>query len=1008
MSSPFNSSFVCPVLIGRAPQLATLDRQLAQASAGQGQVALIAGEAGVGKSRLAAEVRGRAIGQGFAVLQGRCFEPDRALPYAPLCDLLRAYLATCASDAIAQALGPMASQLAGLLPELLPTIPDLAPLPALDPELERRRITQALVQFFSQRSTIQPLLLVVEDLHWSDDACLDTLLTLARRAPALPMLVMLTYRGDEASPELARMLAMLERERLAGELRLERLDYAQADAMLRAIFAQRRPIRTEFLTELYGLTEGNPFFIEEILKALVTAGDIFYVDGQWDRKPLSELHIPRTVQVAVQQRVEHLSADTRRLLVFAAVAGRRFDFALLQRLTGHDEATLLGLIKNLIAAQLVVEESADVFAFRHALTREALYADMLARERKALHGLVADALETIVQKRSSTARDAWAADLAYHFYAAGIWAKALEYARQAGQQAQRLHAPRAAIEQLSRAIKSAEQLAQPPPASLYRTRGQMHDMLGAFEAARADYQTTLEAAQASDDRRAESQALLDIGFLWASRDYAAMGEYLERALELARTLDDPITLGQSLNRVGNWHLFVEQPREALRYHHEALKLMEATDDRRDLAATYDLLGVTNVMGSDIPAGVAYYRRAVALFRELGDLQGLSSSLSILSMCGGSYSFNTSICSALDRATCIHDGEEALRLARQIDWRTGEAGALVYLALGHGPHGEYALALERARAGLAIAREIGHGVWLFGAHLALGAIALDLLMLQTAREHLELALQTAYEPGLFFIRIAAGYLASACVAQRDFERATEVLAIALDSTTPMETRGQRLAWCAQAELALAIDEAALALQIADRLIGSIAHAETYADGCVPQLWLLRGEALAALGRLEEAETALLAAADTAERLKRRPTLWRIQLRLGKLFYTQGRRKQADTAFATARAIVEQLAADVTDATLRDTFLERAAAQLPRPPAPTPRRAMRDSFDGLTEREREIAALIAQGRSNRAIAETLVLSERTVATHVGNILAKLNVASRAQIAAWASEKGLATRS
>jgi DNA-binding NarL/FixJ family response regulator len=133
-----------------------------------------------------------------------------------------------------------------------------------------------------------------------------------------------------------------------------------------------------------------------------------------------------------------------------------------------------------------------------------------------------------------------------------------------------------------------------------------------------------------------------------------------------------------------------------------------------------------------------------------------------------------------------------------------------------------------------------------------------------------------------------------------------------------------------------------------------------------------------------------------------------MRLGKLFYSQGRRKQAEAAFASARTIVEQLAADVTDATLRDTFLEHAGALLPRPPTATPRRATRDAYDGLTEREREVATLIAQGRTNRAIAQALVLSERTVATHVGNILAKLNVTSRAQIAAWASEKGLAPRS
>jgi predicted ATPase len=191
MSSPIDSPFICPVLIGREPQLALLDRQIARAADGQGQVALIAGEAGVGKSRLVAEAKTRAIAQGFTVLQGRCFEPDRALPYAPLCDLLRSYMAALASDAMAQALGPMAPQLASLLPELLPTIPDLAPLPALDPEQERRRITQALVQFFSQRAATQPLLLVVEDLHWSDDASLDTLLILARRT-SIPILLLLT------------------------------------------------------------------------------------------------------------------------------------------------------------------------------------------------------------------------------------------------------------------------------------------------------------------------------------------------------------------------------------------------------------------------------------------------------------------------------------------------------------------------------------------------------------------------------------------------------------------------------------------------------------------------------------------------------------------------------------------------------------------------------------------------------------------------------------------------
>jgi DNA-binding CsgD family transcriptional regulator len=1004
MAAFLETSIVCPTLIGRTPQLEAIARLIAQAAGGYGQVALIAGEAGIGKSRLVTEARTHATQHGFTILHGRCFEPDRALPYAPLRDLLRAELAARPLEQIATALGPMAPQLASLLPELLPLLPELVPTPALGPEEERRRLAEAFARFLSQRAAIQPLLVVIEDLHWSDEASLEMLLTLSRRCAAWPTLLLLTYRGDEVLSALNQMLAALERERLSNELRLAPLSYAEVDTMLRAIFEQRRPIRSEFLTALYQLTEGNPFFIEEILTSLVASGEIFYAHGQWDRKPLSELNIPRTVQVAVRRRVELLSPEAQRLLTLATVAGRRFDFELLQRLTAHDEGALLALIKALIAAQLVVEESAETFAFRHALTREALYTDLLARERKALHGLVAEALETVAQQRGSAAGEVWAAELAYHCYAAGKWAPALAYAQQAAQQAQRLYAPRAAIEQLSRAIESAHQLGQMPAAALLRARGQMRETLGEFDLARDDYLAALERALAEGDRPEEWQALLDLGFLWAERDYATMGDYLQRALALARTLDDPITLGRSLNRVGNWHLVVEQPRAALRYHQEALALFQAAADQAGLAATYDLLGVTQMMGGDIPAGVEDYTRAVALFRTLNDPRGLSSSLAMVSMRGASYPWSATVWPPIDAAACLQDGEEALRLARQIDWRAGEAGALLFLAFGHGPRGEYGLALERAQAGLEIAREIEHGGWLVGTSMALGVIALDLLALDLARQHLELALALARELGSFFVRNVASCLATTCVAQRDLACAEEVLAAALPTDTPMQMQGQRSAWCARAELALAASDPALALQIVDGLIDSAMHVQRYGAGCIPRLWLLRGQALAALGRVADAESALIAADQGARRLALPPIRWRIQCDLGRLHQGQGRRKLAESAFASARTIVEELAASVPDNQLRAGFLRSTATLIPQPAAPTPRRAAKHIYDGLTEREREIAVLIAQGQSNREIAAALVLSERTVATHVSNVLAKLNVASRAQIAAWASDKGL----
>jgi DNA-binding CsgD family transcriptional regulator len=204
--------------------------------------------------------------------------------------------------------------------------------------------------------------------------------------------------------------------------------------------------------------------------------------------------------------------------------------------------------------------------------------------------------------------------------------------------------------------------------------------------------------------------------------------------------------------------------------------------------------------------------------------------------------------------------------------------------------------------------------------------------------------------------------------------------------------------------LAGGDPALALQIADQLIASAMHVERYGAGCIPRLWHLRGEALAAQGHPAEAEAALLAADRGAAQRGLRPQRWRIQASLGKLYQSQARRKLAEAAFATARTIVEELGAAVSDPDLRKQFLRSASAQLPRPPAPTPRRRAKGAFEGLTAREREIAALIAQGQINREIADTLIIGERTVETHITNILAKLGFTSRRQIAAWAVEKGL----
>jgi DNA-binding CsgD family transcriptional regulator len=1000
----------CPILIGRSASLDRLARSIEQSAAGNGHSVLIAGEAGIGKSRLVAEAKRLAAQRGFQVVQGCCYEPDALLPYAPLRDLLRVDLSTSEAAGITAALDALAPYLSDLVPELAARLPRPPLLQALVPDEQRRRMVQAFVQFFLYRAAGRPehdrapLLVVVEDLHWCDETSLDVLLALSRRCAGQPILLVGTYRDDELSPALAQLLAALERERLCVELHLERLPYHETDAMLRAIFRQQRPIRSDFLGEVFELTEGNPFFVEEVLKSLVSAGAIYYTQGQWDRKPLEELNIPRTIQAAIQQRAASLSPQARHLLALAAVAGRRFDFTALQRSTGQSEAALLLQIKELIAAQLVIEETDDSFTFRHALTRKALYNDLLTRERRALHRALAHALEALMQEQPSVTPESWLADLASHCFCAQDWPKAYAYARRAAEKA-RPHAPRAAIEHLAHALEAARRLALPPDPTLSRARGQLYETLGDFEQAQANYQAAIEQAQACGDRRTEWQAMLDLGFLWAERDYRRMGDYRQRALALARTLKDPLSLGQSLNRVGNWYLFIEQPHEALRYHQEALEIFQRAHDQAGLAATYDLLGVTHCIAGDIAAGIAPYEQAIALFRALDDSRGLASSLMYFAARGANLLWTAAAWPVIPASACIRDGEEALRLARQIGWRAGEAAALVILAYGACPRGAYGHAIACAQNALAITHEIEHNAWHISAQSALGATMCDLLALEQARRVLEQALEQAHGLGIFFLRNVAALLGPACIAQRDFARAREVLTLVLAPDTPMQTQGQRLCWAACAELELAMNQPAAALDILNRLIA--AAAGTDEPGCIPRLWHLRGEALAALGRSDEAAQILLEAAQDAQQRELRPLLWRIQVSLGKLAQRRARRKQAAASFASARALIGELGAGIPDQELRTGFLRKALALLPQVATPTARRSAKAAFDGLTGREREIAGLIAQGRINREIAELLVVGERTVETHISNILSKLGFNSRRQIAAWAVEKGLAKR-
>lgn len=1021
---PAEPSVVCPVLIGRDGPISAAFHALERARASHGGTLLVSGEAGIGKSRLTRSTVERARELGFVSLEGACFEADRAQPYAPLLDLVRGVSTTASPSLAAHYFAPAAEALVTLFPELRSLFPTASARDARDPEEDRRRLFHDVSEALLALSAVQPLLMVIEDVHWSDEATLDFLLHLSRRIVSVPFAIVLTFRSDEIGTRLARLLADLDRSRVASEVSLRPLGEAEVAGMLQAIFGALPTPGPAFVATLFELTEGNPFFVEEMLKALLVSGDLVRSEGAWRASPLEHVLVPRTASEAVARRLAGLSDGARAVASVAAVAGRRFDFAMVQSLTGHDEGSLLPMMKELVEAQLVVEESADRFAFRHALTREAMRARLLARERATLHRSIAALLEAQFDSTTHEVEDA----LAYHAFEAGLWSTARAYALRAARHALSLSAPREALQQFDRAVTASERLGERPNAELLIARGRAHETLGAFPQAHDDFTAALVAAKECGERHDEWAAQLALGMLWAARDYERAGEHRLAALAVARALGEPALIARSLNRVGNWHVNREEPQAALPYHDEALTIFEAAGDQRGVAETVDLMAMTHhIAGEEAIAG-RFYERSIALFTALDDRRGLSNALSVLAVSGPSHHASPVAVYESEQLAELLGEERPVRIAVDIGWRAGEAFARAMLADCLAWRGEFVRALALARESLAIAEELQHLEWQCGARRVLGTIALELFADGEAIEQLQAAHDIARRlASATWTRWTGASLATGLARTGHPARAREVLDEVERLVPPKrasltvpgapdapDAPGAPGGSGALATTTLGMRALQLARAVTAIREGSWEEAlsavpdEGRSDAeRPPRVLLVRARALTGLERWEEAHAAFGAARREAERQGARPLAWRIDAAQGRLYLGQRRRVEARRALDRARAAAQALVAPQEEPALLQGFAEGLAREAPPPPNRTRAQAAKAAFGGLTRRERDTAALIADGRSNRAIAKSLGIGERTVEGYVAATLAKLGFSSRAQIAVWASEQGLAVQ-
>jgi len=658
-------------LVDRTEEMNVLKEAVYRAVHGEGGLVFVHGEAGIGKTRLVRELGAYARSRGVQVLYGRCpalFRMDGVPPYILWKEVIKDYLEACTPEQLHRVIGYYPAEVAKLVPEISQTLRSIPQSFPISPEQEQNRLFEAVSQFITNISRETPLLVVLDDLQWTDPSSLLLLHYLARGVQKTPLLLLGAYRSSDINDKhpLSPVLTELNRERLPQSISLKRMSLDDISEMIRQILEQD-DVPTEFCKMVYEKTRGNPFFAEEVIKSLKEEEVIYREENKWKIKEVSRIEFPETVKSVLKTRFARLDEECQSVLTFASFVGNDFTLEAMCALTGIEENKLLELIDKILKTGLIKEREVrgeGVCSFADILVRDVVYDEVSLLKRKKLHGVVGRALEKAYAKKI----DEHFGELASHFLESGDKDKALDYFLKAGEKAQKVYANNEATSYFQSAL-----------ALLEEREGEL------------------------PEKRRILERLGDIKRLVGEHD--ACLKYWNKALALWNQLEEKESASRLYRKMANvlWEDMgdIEKAKEN---HEKALKILEAEHEKVELAGLYEDMAHMYYRTGDIPKALSLANKALELAEKLNAYEVIASSCVSL---GTIFSFSGD----LEKARECHT--RGLKIALDKGYMVTALRAYNNLAIALPPE-EQEQALEYYEKGYELAKKIGeinHQSWI---------------------------------------------------------------------------------------------------------------------------------------------------------------------------------------------------------------------------------------------------------------------------------------------------------